>query len=208
LALQPILVHNYYQRPGGEDQVFADEAALLESNGHRVIRYEEHNSRIAGRNAALVAVGAAWSLKSARSFSELIRHHNSEVVHFHNTFPLISPSAYYAAQREGAAVVQTLHNFRLLCPGATLFREGNVCEECIEKKSLLPAITHACYRGSRRDHAHCASNFRDMAAEGRPLHCVKRIRPPKVHRRRIAGKPDCGEAKFRFARSPPFIPGT
>jgi glycosyltransferase involved in cell wall biosynthesis len=149
LALRPLLAHNYYQQPGGEDQVFAAEAALLENNGHRVIRYERHNSQIEIHDAALAAVDAVWSSKSARSFTELIRHHNPDVVHFHNIFPLISPAAYYAAHKAGAAVVQTLHNFRLLCPGATLFREGNVCEECIEKKSLRPAMAHKCYRGSR-----------------------------------------------------------
>jgi glycosyltransferase involved in cell wall biosynthesis len=79
----------------------------------------------------------------------LVRSQQAEVVHFHNTFPLISPAAYYAARREGAAVIQTLHNYRLICPGATLFRDGAVCEECIQQKSLLPAIGHKCYRGSR-----------------------------------------------------------
>jgi glycosyltransferase involved in cell wall biosynthesis len=142
-------VHNYYQQPGGEDQVFTAEGALLESNGHRVVRYEEHNSRIADRSPALAAVDTVWSFQSGRSFTELVKQQNPEVVHFHNTFPLISPAAYYAVHREGTAVVQTLHNFRLLCPGATLFREGQPCEECIEKKSLRPAIVHACYRASR-----------------------------------------------------------
>ena len=149
MAFRALLVHNYYQQPGGEDQVFAAETALLEAKGHRVIRYEEHNSRIAKRNIALAAVNGVWNPKAARSFTELTQRHNPDVVHFHNTFPLISPAAYYAVQKEGTAVVQTLHNFRLLCPGATLFREGRPCEECIEKKSLRPAIAHSCYRGSR-----------------------------------------------------------
>ena len=131
-----MVVHNRYQHPGGEDYVFAAEAALLEGKGHRVIRFEDDNSRIANRSAALTAIDAVWNAESAVSLSEVMRGQSPDVVHFHNTFPLISPSAYYAARKEGAAVVQTLHNFRLLCPGATLFREGGVCEECIEKKSL------------------------------------------------------------------------
>jgi glycosyltransferase involved in cell wall biosynthesis len=141
--------HNHYQHPGGEDHVFAAEAALLESKGHRVFRYEEHNSRIANRGAALVAVDAVWNSKSAASLAGLVRQHNTEVVHFHNTFPLISPAAYYAVRKEGAAVVQTLHNFRLLCPAATLFRDGMVCEQCMEQRSFLPAMAHKCYRASR-----------------------------------------------------------
>jgi glycosyltransferase involved in cell wall biosynthesis len=142
-------VHNFYQRSGGEDHVFEAETELLESKGHHVVRYEEHNSRIAASNAAIAAMDAVWNSKVARSFTELTKRHDPDVVHFHNTFPLISPAAYYAVRKEGIAVVQTLHNFRLLCPGATLFREGRTCEECIEKKSLRPAIVHACYRGSR-----------------------------------------------------------
>ncbi|MEI9814154.1 MAG: hypothetical protein WDO18_16580 [Acidobacteriota bacterium] len=67
---------------------------------------------------------------------------------FH-TFPLISPASYYAAAKQGAAVVQTLHNYRLICPGAVLARAGRPCEECITQRSLRPAITHRCYRGSR-----------------------------------------------------------
>jgi glycosyltransferase involved in cell wall biosynthesis len=144
------VAHNYYQQAGGEDQVFAAETALLESHGHRVIRYEERNSRIGSRNSGAAALGAVWNSKSAQALTELVRRHKPDVVHFHNTFPLISPAAYYAVQRERVPVVQTLHNFRLLCPGATLFRDGAVCEECIKRSSLRPAMAHKCYRGSRR----------------------------------------------------------
>ncbi len=143
------IAHNRYQQAGGEDQVFAAEAALLESKGHRVIRFEEDNSRIANRSAAVVAIDAVWSSKSARSITDVVTREKPDVVHFHNTFPLISPAAYYAVQRAGVPVVQTLHNFRLLCPGATLFRDGTVCEECIDQRSLRPAMRHRCYRGSR-----------------------------------------------------------
>jgi len=149
LRIAVLIAHNRYQHSGGEDQVFAAETGLLEGKAHRVIRFEEDNSRIANRSAAVAAIDAVWNSKSAQSLSELVRREKPDVVHFHNTFPLISPAAYYAVQREGVPVVQTLHNFRLLCPGATLFRDGAVCEECIEKRSLRPAMAHKCYRGSR-----------------------------------------------------------
>jgi glycosyltransferase involved in cell wall biosynthesis len=129
--------------------VFAAEAALLESKGNQAMTYEEHNARIDGLSAASAAAGAVWSAASARRLGKLVRSHQVDIVHFHNTFPLISPASYYAAKNEGAAVVQTLHNFRLVCPGATLFRDGVVCEECIERGSLRPAMQHRCYRGSR-----------------------------------------------------------
>jgi glycosyltransferase involved in cell wall biosynthesis len=143
-----LVVHNRYQQPGGEDQVFASESAMLEREGHSVIRYEENNARINGGGPG-AAVSAIWSGRSAQKIGELVRRHKPDVVHFHNTFPLISPAAYYAVRKEGVPVVQTLHNFRLVCPGATLFRDGAVCEECIDQRSFRPAMAHKCYRGSR-----------------------------------------------------------
>jgi glycosyltransferase involved in cell wall biosynthesis len=69
------------------------------------------------------------------------------LAHFHNTFPLISPSAYAACQDNAVPVVQTLHNYRFICPGALLMRDGHPCEDCVGT-SLLPALRHRCYRGS------------------------------------------------------------
>src|SRR5205814_1104988 len=78
-----------------------------------------------------------------------IRAQRPRVAHFHNTFPLISPAAYYAARAEGVGVVQTLHNFRLLCPNALFFRDGKVCEDCLGRPVAWPGVVHGCYRGSR-----------------------------------------------------------
>src|SRR5579872_3332083 len=141
-------VHNLYQQPGGEDRVFASEAELLEHNGHTVLRHMDHNDRIRGGSAG-AAGDAIWNPDTYRHLESLARSTAIDVAHFHNTFPLISPAAYYAARRAGIPVVQTLHNFRLICAGATLSRNGSVCESCLERRSLLPGIVHACYRNSR-----------------------------------------------------------
>jgi glycosyltransferase involved in cell wall biosynthesis len=140
--------HNFYRQPGGEDLVFAAEAELLERAGHIAVRYEDHNLRISagGMNAM---VDTLWSRDAYNSIESLGRSHRPDVVHFHNTFPLISPSAYYAAARQGAAVVQTLHNYRLLCAGATFFRDGRPCEDCITASWPWRGAVHGCYRGSR-----------------------------------------------------------
>ena len=71
-----LVAHNYYQQPGGEDQTYAAETKLLESKGHRVIRYEDHNARIANRNPAFAAVDAVWSRRSSQSLAELVRLHS------------------------------------------------------------------------------------------------------------------------------------
>jgi glycosyltransferase involved in cell wall biosynthesis len=140
-------VHNYYRLPGGEDRVFAAESALLEEHGHKVIRFEDRNSRIGGALAA--GLHGIWNRQSGSRLDAVIQQHRPGVAHFHNTFPLISPAGYYAAHRRGVPVVQTLHNFRLLCPGATFFRDGHVCEDCTRHSVPTPGIAHGCYRGSR-----------------------------------------------------------
>lgn len=144
-----VLVHNYYQTPGGEDLVFNTEANLLEERGHSVHRYTVHNDDIAHMNRLALAAGTVWRRSEARRMRALFRQIRPNLVHFHNTFPLISPAAYYAAHNEGVPVVQTLHNYRLLCVDATLFRNGHTCEDCLNKVVSWPGMLHGCYRSSR-----------------------------------------------------------
>jgi glycosyltransferase involved in cell wall biosynthesis len=144
-----LLVHNHYQRPGGEDQVFAAEAELLQDHGHRVVRFVVHNDRIREMSRLRVAAGTVWSGAAYRELRAVIRAERPAVAHFHNTFPLLSPAVYYAARAEGVPVVQTLHNFRLLCPNALFFRSGRTCEDCLGRAVPWPAVRYGCYRGSR-----------------------------------------------------------
>src|SRR5262245_713951 len=106
-----LIAHNYYQQPGGEDEVFASESALLEEQGHEVIRYITRNDRLQGMGRIELATATMWNTAVHDELRELVRQHRPQVVHFHNTFPLMSPSAYYGAASEGAAIVQTLHNY-------------------------------------------------------------------------------------------------
>ena len=144
-----LAVHNRYQRPGGEDQVFVDETALLETRNHRVLRYEVHNDQVKQVNRLTLAKDTVWNTSAYRELGALIRRERPDVVHFHNTLPLVSPAGYYAARAEGVPVIQTLHNYRLLCPVALFFRDGRVCEDCIGKAVPWPGVVHRCYRGSR-----------------------------------------------------------
>ncbi len=141
-----LAVHNFYQQPGGEDRVFEAESELFGRRGHAVVRHEAHNASIGNSFAA--GFSATWNHSSYRSLRTLAQANKPEVAHFHNTFPLISPAGYYALHAEGVPVVQKLSNFRLLCPGANLLRDGAPCESCIEQRSLLPALVHRCYRDS------------------------------------------------------------
>jgi glycosyltransferase involved in cell wall biosynthesis len=144
-----LAVHNRYQQPGGEDEVFLAETTLLESYGHRVVRYSTHNDRVADMNPLALAANTLWNTSTYRELRALIRRERPHVAHFHNIFPLVSPAGYYAARAEGVPVVQTLHNYRLLCPNALFFRDGRACEDCMGKVVTWPGIVHKCYRGSR-----------------------------------------------------------
>lgn len=147
--MRVLVVHDYYQQPGGEDQCVAAETALLEAHGHTVIRYHIHNDSINGMSRPSLALKTLWSQSSYRDVQKQIRVHRPHVAHFHNTFPLISPAAYYAARSENVAVVQTVHNYRLFCPNALFFRNGRVCEDCLGKSFAWPGVVHKCYRDSR-----------------------------------------------------------
>jgi glycosyltransferase involved in cell wall biosynthesis len=143
-----LAVHNYYQNPGGEDVIFHAETRLLERHGHQVTRYTAHNATLTGQSRPAVAVNTVWNRSAAREVRTLIRDTRPDVMHVHNTFPLISPSIYNAAADQGVPVVQTLHNFRLLCPSAVLMRDGRVCEDCVGTATRWPGVVHGCYRGT------------------------------------------------------------
>ena len=140
--------HNYYQQPGGEDQSFAGEAELLADHGHDVTRFTEHNDDIAAMGRWTVAKKTLWNRSVYERLRETIRVARPDVMHCTNTFPLISPAAYYAAQREGVAVVQSLRNYRLLCPNSLFVRKGRVCQKCVGRSFAWPGVWHACYRDS------------------------------------------------------------
>jgi glycosyltransferase involved in cell wall biosynthesis len=147
-----LLVHNHYRQSGGEDEVFLRESELLRRGGHEVQVYTRHNSEIVEDgilSKAKMAMRTLWAWDSVSCLRSLLRREKPDVAHFHNTFPLISPGAYYACQQEGIPVVQSLHNPRLICPAATLHREGTVCEECVGRIVPWPGVVHACYHNSQ-----------------------------------------------------------
>ncbi len=146
-----LLVHNTYQDQGGEDVVLRQERELLTAAGHKVSEYLRHNNEIKQYSLAqrLTLIGRTlWAFDSQRELREVLLQSKPDVVHIHNTFPLISPSVYNACEEAKVPVVQTLHNYRLFCPGANFFRDGKVCEECTDGH-FWRGVRHGCYRDSR-----------------------------------------------------------
>lgn len=145
-----LVAHNSYMQRGGEDAVVEAEVALLRHHGHQVTLLERDNHEIGNIGTGRLALDTLWSNDTVRRCRIAITDFRPDVIHIHNTFPLISPSIYWAAA--GVPVVQTLHNFRLLCPQAMLLRDGRVCEDCVGHLPWRAAV-HGCYRGSRAQSA-------------------------------------------------------
>lgn len=168
-----LIAHNAYQHRGGEDAVVEAELALLQRYGHQIEMYRQHNDALNDMPRAAAAASTIWSLRSASDIDALCRRFQPDVIHVHNTFPLISPSLYWAAYRRGVPVVQTLHNFRLLCPQAIFMRDGKTCEDCI---GHLPwrAVTRKCYRSSAAQSAVITGMLAVHRAAGTYRHRVTR----------------------------------
>lgn len=143
-----LVLHNRYRQAGGEDAVVAAEAAILSAAGHLVHVETVSNSEIRSPSQyAGTFFRAPFDPARAEWFDELADRTGAELLHVHNFFPLLTPAVHMAASRRGMAVVQTLHNYRLLCANAQFVRGGRVCEVCV-RGSRRHAIVHRCYRGS------------------------------------------------------------
>ncbi|MDP1864109.1 MAG: glycosyltransferase [Thiobacillus sp.] len=149
------------------------EIELLRSHGHPVETYFRSNDDVAGMSSLTLARHTLWSSRTSHELTELIRRFQPDVIHVHNTFPLISPSLYWVAERAGVPVVQTLHNFRLMCLNALFLREGKVCEDCMGKVPWR-GVARACYRESRAASAALAGMLVLHRALGTYQHKVAR----------------------------------
>ena len=147
------VVHSRYRSaaPSGENRVVDQEAAALAALGHEVIRFERRSDDIEGwsaaRKAALPAA-VVWNAAARRDLRSVLRERRPDVVHVHNTFPLLSASVLYACRDAGVPVVATIHNYKLACASGDFFRGGAVCHDCAGGLPA-PAVRHGCYRGSR-----------------------------------------------------------
>jgi glycosyltransferase involved in cell wall biosynthesis len=146
-------VHTSYRQAGGEDQVVAAERLLLEEAGIKVEQVLFGNAELRESRSLAgdlrLATGAVWSRSAERRVGAALAAHRPQVMHVHNTFAAASPSVYAAASAHGVPVVQSLHNYRFVCPAATAFRDGHPCTDCVGRRLPWPAVIHSCIRGSR-----------------------------------------------------------
>jgi glycosyltransferase involved in cell wall biosynthesis len=148
-----VLAHNFYgsEAPSGENEVFRAEAELLRQQGHTVIELTRHSDEIRRQGiwgSIRGGVSTPWNPFSLRTTQRLIRQEAPDILHVHNSFPLLSPSVFYATRNTATATVLTLHNFRIYCAAGILLRDGKPCTECLDLRSVRPALRYRCYRGS------------------------------------------------------------
>jgi glycosyltransferase involved in cell wall biosynthesis len=142
-------IHNNYQFTGGEDVAVEAEYSLLQSNGNDVNLFEVSNENIRGTKAKIeTAINVSYSKKYSNKLVDRIGYFQPEIVHVHNFFPLLTPSIYDVCKSFGLPVIQTLHNYRIICPGAYLMKNGVICEDCLTGSAFKAAL-HGCYRDSR-----------------------------------------------------------
>jgi glycosyltransferase involved in cell wall biosynthesis len=181
-----LYIFNLYQQSGGENQWVRSEPEMLRARGHEVIVYQRDNNEIQHfspwKRAALFWQ-ARWSRESYEAVRAIIRRERPEVAHVYNTLALVTPSVYYACHDEGVPVVQTVYNYRLLCPAGTFLRNGRVCEECVQH-SLWRSVGYGCYRESRLQTAALAWTLDSHRRRGTWSQIVNRYLVPTEFMRR------------------------
>ena len=150
--MKVLIIHNHYKNRGGEDAVVEAEVALLKKYGHEVIYYTQSNAEI-DKYSFLKKIhtffNSHWSKYNYLKIKELIAATSPDIMHVHNTLLLITPAVYYAAKELGIPVVQTLHNYRFICPNGEFYFKGRICEYCLKNKDLQRSLFYGCWRRSR-----------------------------------------------------------
>lgn len=146
-----LLIHNYYQIRGGEDAVFEDEKRALKEAGHSVVEYTRHNSELKGTvfKKLFFFSQILFGFKVRRDLKKLLKKHPVDVAHVHNVFPLITPGVYGFLKKHTIKVVQTIHNYRFICPNGLMYnaKTGRICEDCLEGSPYL-CYKRRCYKES------------------------------------------------------------
>jgi len=147
-----LLINQNYQLRGGADRYFFETMKILKAHGHLVIpfatahkdnyvtEYLSYFSRISGTAKELpfmsvtqkiqLFINSIYSFESANQLERLIKKSNPDIVHIHNILPHLTPSIFPVLKRHNLPIVQSLHDWHIVCGGAFLYTKGNICERC------------------------------------------------------------------------------
>lgn len=145
-----LILFNKYTYRGGEDTYVKNLMSLLRKKGHSVRLFKRDSREIKNAADSLRAgIGLFWNGDTQRELTKLIKTFRPDVAHFHNIYPLISPTAYWVCKKYSIPIVQTIHNYKFMCPKNSLYRNGSLCELCVGKAISWPSILYGCYHDSR-----------------------------------------------------------
>ncbi|MGV3706113.1 MAG: WecB/TagA/CpsF family glycosyltransferase [Arcticibacter sp.] len=141
-----LLIHTFYGQGGGEDQVFKNECELLSyAADARQLCFNNGGKKI---HVLLNFILGPFNVLSLAKFKAAIKTDRPDVIHIHNWHFAASPILIRAAKKLKIPVVVTLHNYRLLCPSATLFHNGKLFTESLKEHFPWKAISNKVYRDS------------------------------------------------------------
>lgn len=154
-----LLIHNYYQRRGGEDVYFDLLSDLLQKDGHTIFKFTKHSKNISSMyDKTKTATGLYTNPGIIREVDEIVHKFKPDIAHCNNIYPLITPAVYFALRKNNIKILQTIHNYRFMCPKGHLFRNDKICDLCVKKQFALPAIVYKCYHNSYNASFHFAAS--------------------------------------------------
>jgi glycosyltransferase involved in cell wall biosynthesis len=108
------------------------------------VDFEDPPESWAGR--AYMAGRLVYSVGARRRIGRVLDDLRPDVVHAHNIYHQLSPSVLAPADREGRAVLMTLHDYKLACPAYRFLNSEGICEACTGGR-WYEATRRRCTRG-------------------------------------------------------------
>lgn len=145
-----LILFNRYEYRGGEDTYVDNLVELLKKDGRQVKTYIKDSRKIKSLTDKIkTGFGLFWNFQTSRELAKIVEEFKPDIAHFHNIYPLISPTAYYICKKYRVKIIQTIHNYKFVCPKNSLFRGGKICELCVTKSFAYPSIMYGCYHNSK-----------------------------------------------------------
>ena len=165
--MRVLQINKFFHNQGGSEAYFFGLSKILEDHGHKVIHFSVKNEKNEKSNQDDFFINginfgkrenifkdikkfghSLYSLEAKRKLEKLILETKPEVAHLHNISHHISPSIFSVLKKYKIPVVQTLHDYQLICPNYRLLTQGRVCERC-KRRKYWNAVVYKCAHNSR-----------------------------------------------------------
>ena len=166
-----LMVDKYFFIKGGAERYFFELKGILERHGHQVVPFSmQHPNNFPSEwadyfvsniefnghgmlqklaQAPKIIGRVLYSQETKTAIARLIERCKPDVAHLHMIDHQLSPSILHALARYGIPVLQTCHQYKLVCPSYRLLvmRENRLCEKCVTG-SFYHAVLERCHKDS------------------------------------------------------------